>query len=1079
MNNCIQTNTIILNKKKYTNTGCFVKQHIQEYCNLDIYPLVGIIEREIAILRECGKYLGKESHFFHYCDNNEIDEFFQDCVVNATTEHISACKISRIDDSYRGSLGFVNGQVIIGPKSRVLKERYPNNCSLHNNRFIYFSKNNTESIPKNIHTFNNLVKYTMIVKNAGPLLEQVLKENIPFMDSWCILDTGSTDDTVEIISKTLQSIPGKLYQEPFINFRDSRNRCLELAGTDCKFVLMLDDTYVIREPTPGSFREFLNITRGDQFADSFSLLIQSHDTEYYSNRITKSANQLRYIYTIHEVIQEHDNINVTIPKEVATIFDYRSDYMEKRTMDRKQFDLDLLFKEYELNPDDPRALYYIAQTYGCIGDEINKAKYFEKRIQHPVQGYIQEKIDALFELARTYNFKLNKPWDVVEPLYMQAWELDKNRPDSVYFIGIHWYLEKDYSLAYKYFKLAYSIGYPVNSQYSLKPTLTFHYTPKFLTEVCFYQRDYPLGLEAARFYIENNPKEPNYQVNQWYNIHTHCSKVLINNQVNTNNQLFVIVADGGWKPWSGKDITSLGVGGSETWVIETARNIPKHYTTIVFCKTQSLEIFEDVEYHPIEEYESFLSNNTIEIVVISRYTQYIPCTLMNSTIKRVGVIFHDTFMNETIIPIDPRLTFFCLTDFHKSLFVEMFPQFNSNVNVLNYGITQAESNFTKIKHSFIYSSFPNRGLLKVLELWPMILERMPDATINIFCDLDHQWSNQHYPDYLNAVKSLINQKGITNHGWVSKAILREYWAQSEYWLYPCNFVETFCMTALEAAYYKVKVVSNNLGSLAETVGDRGVVIGDDWTDNDIVDSLFENFDDRIIRNYSWARGLTWKGQTELMMKYLINFSAENPIETQAQLEYFDMLNWTVDCPTGSKEPFVSVLQQLPIDGSILEIGTFVGTSVIGMLETVPMATATVIDPWIDYRETVGEFKSPTENMDSTKKIFHKNIALRNMTGRITVIEKSSIDGLLQLITAGILFDFIYIDGSHRCMDVFLDAELAWRLLKPGGIMGFDDLHFNQSIVLESPWEAIQYFIGKYSKSIKVISQGYRLFIEKL
>jgi len=1054
---------ITLNKKVYKSTGCFEKQHIEEYCNLQIYPLVGIIEHEIAILHECAKYIANP-RIFHYCQKNEVDDFFH----SMNKYPHGNTLLSRVDDGYRGSLGLVEGVVIIAPNSSILKSEYPTFYKLSPNRFIYIR---STKIPKTIHTFNNLLKYTMIIKDGGPLLEQVLRENIPFMDSWCILDTGSTDGTQDVILNTLKDIPGKLYEEPFINFRDSRNRCLELAGTDTKFIVMLDDTYVIRESKPGAFREFLTVTRGDQFSDSYSLLIQSHDTEYYSNRIIKSENNLRYIYTIHEVIQEHDNINVTVPKNVAYVFDYRADYMEKRTTDRKQFDLQLLFKEYEDNPDDPRALYYIAQTYGCIGDEEKKAEYFEKRINHPVQGYVQEKIDALFELARTYNFKLNKPWDIVEPLYMKAWELDKNRPDSIYFIAIHWYLEHNFVLAHKYFKLAYQIGYPLNSQYSLKPTLTFHYTPKFLTEVCYYQKDYQLGFESAEFYIRNNPNQPNYQVNQWYNIHKHCSKVSLKEPLITD-KCFVIVADGGWKPWSGKDINEVGVGGSETWVIETARNIPSEYTVVVFCKCNEVSVFEGVMYRPIDQYESWLSTHSIEYCMISRYTQYIPCTLLNPTIKKVGVIFHDTFMEETIIPIDDRLHFFCLTDFHTNMFVSMFPQFEKKTNTLNYGITEPEhQKYSKKPNSFIYSSFPNRGLLKVLELWPSILEALPDAELDVFCDLEHSWSNQNYPEYMSKVKELIHQPGIKNHGWVAKKVLRYYWSQSEYWLYPCNFVETFCMTALEAALYKVKVISNNLGALAETVGDRGKIIQDNWTDQDYINALHEDYTQLIEKNYKWAKSLTWKGQTSLLLKIL---------ESQNEnLEYSDMLNWTVDCPTGSKQPFVDILKQIPVDSNILEIGTFTGTSIIKMLELVPMATATVIDPWENYVETVGEFRSPTENMDSTFEIFHKNVKSKGMTDRIEVIRKQSVDGLLELFARSAQFDFIYIDGSHRCMDVFLDAELSWRLLRKGGILGFDDLHFNQSVVLESPWEAIQYFLKKYSDQIRVLSEGYRLFIEKI
>ena len=149
----------------------------------------------------------------------------------------------------------------------------------------------------------------MIVKDAGPNFENILTENLNYIDQWCILDTGSTDGTQETINRVLSGKKGKLHHQPFTNFRDSRNHCLDLAGESCKFILMLDDTYIIK----GDLRKFLNEVRGDTFADSFSLMIQSEDNEYYSNRIIKSKTRLRYIHTIHEVITDENNINVTIP----------------------------------------------------------------------------------------------------------------------------------------------------------------------------------------------------------------------------------------------------------------------------------------------------------------------------------------------------------------------------------------------------------------------------------------------------------------------------------------------------------------------------------------------------------------------------------------------------------------------------------------------------------------------------------------------------------------------------------------------------------------------------------------------
>ena len=204
---------------------------------------------------------------------------------------------------------------------------------LFEEKFNHFIKNSNQL------EYDNLINLCIMVKNAGPQFEEMLNSNLSLIDEWTILDTGSTDYTIDIINKVLIGKKrGNLYQEPFINFRDSRNRLIELAGQKCKFILMLDDTYTIK----GNLRDFLREVRSDQFSDSFSLYVKSDDVEYCSNRIIKTDRNLKYKFKIHEIIQNENNNNVIIPIDEAFIFDSRFDYMEKRTMERKQLDIQLL-----------------------------------------------------------------------------------------------------------------------------------------------------------------------------------------------------------------------------------------------------------------------------------------------------------------------------------------------------------------------------------------------------------------------------------------------------------------------------------------------------------------------------------------------------------------------------------------------------------------------------------------------------------------------------------------------------------------------------------------------------------------
>ena len=124
------------------------------------------------------------------------------------------------------------------------KKVYIDNCSILNlsdtNIHIYINNNLIHNFNETFHyyidnkesklNFNNLTNLCIMVKNGGPQFEQMLLDNLPIIDEWTILDTGSTDETIDIIKRVLVGKKyGNLYQEPFINFRDSRNRLIDLA----------------------------------------------------------------------------------------------------------------------------------------------------------------------------------------------------------------------------------------------------------------------------------------------------------------------------------------------------------------------------------------------------------------------------------------------------------------------------------------------------------------------------------------------------------------------------------------------------------------------------------------------------------------------------------------------------------------------------------------------------------------------------------------------------------------------------------------------------------------------------------
>lgn len=1143
---------IIINKKKYrVNDNEYSRIDHKEYFNLRLYNEIGLHERIIGLIKKCIEvysfekpdFLSFDTKYGGFIPLNLANDFKNICLIhtdeknkNNIERNIENLKLINIDFHHSSittnkiiytenlhTFYLTDKNKIIITKEQKSPTRSAGVFSLYGtDYYIYVDENLLEKFTdifryyigaeingiKNLY-FDNLINLCIMVKNGGVQFEQMLIDNLPIIDKWTILDTGSTDETIDIIKRVLVGKKeGCLYQEPFINFRDSRNRLLELAGNDCKYLLTLDDTYVIKN----DLRKFLTDVRSDQYSNSFTLFIHSDDTKYGSNRIIKSDSGLRYIHKIHEVISDKENINIVIPEEISYIEDRRFDYMEKRTMERKKLDLKLLYEEIDENPNDPRAYYYLAQTYNLLEDYENAFKFFMKRASFTNSGFIQERVDALFEAARIANFKLYKPWEECLSLYEKCYKVDESRPESLYFIGIHYYLEGNYNKAFPYFKKGFEIGFPSHCQYSLKPTLSFHFLPKFLTRICYELEEYKLGEEAASFFLKNNDQNATdySEIVSWYNIfiklNLYSGEKKIQNVNIYNKPLFVFVADGGFYPWSGSNILTTGVGGSETYIIEMAKWIQKSgkFQTIVFCNTPegNEEIFENTIYKPLSSYYKFINTTYVNTCIVSRFSEYLPVTFKGFS-ENVYFVVHDLTPSGIIIPIDKKLkNVFCLTEWHVDYFTNIFPQLKSITIPFYYGIDDRFKNIAtdkniildnKIKNKFIYSSFPNRGLLQLLQMWPKIIEYLPTSTLHIYSDINNKWSNDVEPEKMQQIRDLLtimsdSKFGIYYHGWVSKQELAEAWLTSDIWFYPCTFMETFCLTALEAASSKTFVVTNDLAALQNTTGNRGCIIKGDPTTSEwqqeALDKLFFymtiNNDDKqrlINQNFSWASNLSWENQANKLL--------ETYILPNTLIEYKGMYNWTNDLPVGEKKKFLNVLQHFNETYfkvlerkqiNVLEIGTYTGISLINIINSIPNSHGIGVDLWSSYNEN-----NLLENMDAleVEKSFYNNINTFGLASRITGLKSDSTDALSKFLMNKISFDFIYIDGSHLLLDCYSDLVLAWFILEKGGVMGIDDYTYKYFSILDSPFEAVNHFLKRYEGKYKLLYKGYRVFLQKL
>ena len=79
----------------------------------------------------------------------------------------------------------------------------------------------------------------MIVKNESQVIGRCLETVRDLIDYWVISDTGSSDNTRELIRAALDGIPGELHDEPWVNFGHNRTQNMQHARGKAGYLLLV------------------------------------------------------------------------------------------------------------------------------------------------------------------------------------------------------------------------------------------------------------------------------------------------------------------------------------------------------------------------------------------------------------------------------------------------------------------------------------------------------------------------------------------------------------------------------------------------------------------------------------------------------------------------------------------------------------------------------------------------------------------------------------------------------------------------------------------------------------------------
>lgn len=275
----------------------------------------------------------------------------------------------------------------------------------------------------------------MIVKDEQAVIERCLSSVHPLIDSWTIVDTGSSDQTPDLVRQLLHDKPGELLHLPWVNFAHNRNQALEANRQGCQYHLIVDaDDWIEAQP---DFRwPILD-------SDSYCLEIHYEGIIHHRPQLLKTTRPWCYQGVVHEQPYAPD---ASLGGTVKGLIYHCSHGQSARAKDPLRFHRDAALLEDELTrqPDDPRTVFYLAQSYRDAGRLRDALETYRTRTS--LGGWRQEVYCSYLQMGRL-STRLGAPPAEIVAHYQAAFDIDPTRSEAPLELARHHRLQGQFQLA--------------------------------------------------------------------------------------------------------------------------------------------------------------------------------------------------------------------------------------------------------------------------------------------------------------------------------------------------------------------------------------------------------------------------------------------------------------------------------------------------------------------------------------------------------------------------------------------------------------------------------------------------------
>ena len=332
-----------------------------------------------------------------------------------------------------------------------------------------------------------------MIKNEEKILKRCLEAVENFVDCFCICDTGSTDNSVEIAKEFLKTHKGCLTSEPWKNFGHNRTISFQNAQTYIKQALKWDllKTYGLLLDAD---MVFVNKTLKEQTLNAigYKIIQLNGSLEYYNCRIIRMDFPWKCVSVTHEY---WDGPTQNLPKDVCFIDDKNDGGCKHDKFERDQ---KLLEQGLIDEPANVRYMFYLAQTYKCMSKHKDAIKMYKKRIN--AGGWYEEIWYSMYSIGDSY-LKMKNVFKF-EAWMQLAFQFHPKRTESLYKLAEFYRVNGIHYKAYHYANIGDKVPFPKDDVLFIESDV---YNGKFLYEKTildyYVNQDKKIGLRDCTNYL--------------------------------------------------------------------------------------------------------------------------------------------------------------------------------------------------------------------------------------------------------------------------------------------------------------------------------------------------------------------------------------------------------------------------------------------------------------------------------------------------------------------------------------------------------------------------------------------------